>query len=313
MGENSKIEWCHHTFNPCRGCTKISPGCAHCYAERDSNRNPKILGVWGDSGTRVVASESMWTNPPKWDRAAREAGERHRVFCASLADVFEGWRGYVKDAHGDHLWDTPGGWVPTDMKLGVRMVTLDHVRRRLAKLIDDTPNLDWLLLTKRPENAARMIYEMWFPDAHWPKNYWLGVSVEDRKHGLPRIDVLRTIPAEVRFLSIEPLLEDLGPIDLTGIHWVIVGGESGPHARPMNPRWARSIRDQCQSASVPFFFKQWGEWAPANMAGPDAVFDRTPQCEFDAENVVWHVKKKAAGRLLGGQLWSEFPESPSHA
>jgi protein gp37 len=228
MAETSKISWTHATFNPWRGCTKVSPGCANCYAEAQSKRNPKVLGVWGDKGTRVIAGEDYWRQPVKWNAAAGERGERMRVFCASLADWLE---------------DRP---------------ELADPRRRLAKLIRQTPNLDWLLLTKRPWNlndaAGLMDWEL----DGIPDNVWLGVSVENREHGLPRIDAIRRVMATVRFLSIEPLLEDLGPVDLTGIHWVIIGGESGPHARPCNLAWIRSLVKQCEAAGVACFVKQLG-------------------------------------------------------
>lgn len=284
MGQDSKIEWCHATFNPWRGCTKVSPGCAHCYAETLSHRNPGVLGVWGDKGTRVVASEAMWREPMKWDRLAKQAGERHRVFCASLADVFE---------------DRP---------------ELTGPRDRLAATIQATPNLDWLLLTKRPENVARLASDAfgWDVGSHGlPPNAWLGTSVEDRKHGLPRVNILRQVPAVVRFLSVEPLLEDLGPIDLTDIDWIIVGGESGPKARQMERQWVLGLRDQCVSAGVPFFFKQWGDVISCwNEDTPGDVFQR-----IDANvNLAgyggpewFRVGKKAAGRMLDGRTWNEFP------
>lgn len=192
MGEITKIEWCHHTFNPWRGCTKVSPGCANCYAERQSRRNPGVLGVWGDDGTRVVAAEAAWSEPLKWDRAANEAGERRRVFCASLADVFE---------------DRTDLFMP---------------RLRLFGLIRRTPNLDWLLLTKRPGTWAKVVRDTldwrlnsgglnsrdadyWFA-ADWlngkpPANVWLGVSVEDQARANERIPALLQIPARVRFVS----------------------------------------------------------------------------------------------------------------
>lgn len=184
-------------FNPWRGCTKVSRGCANCYAEAGSKRNPAVLGVWGDAGTRVIASESYWRLPLKWDRQAAKAGERRRVFCASLADVFE---------------DRP---------------ELVSPRQRLFRLIGDTPYLDWLLLTKRPENVLRMTHDEWCPpvpghvsqnagDGHswkWPSNVWLGVSVEDQQRADERIPILLQTPAAVRFLSCEPLL---GPLDLIG-------------------------------------------------------------------------------------------------
>lgn len=234
MGKNSKIEWCSHTFNPWRGCTKVSDGCKNCYAETMSKRSPKTLGVWGDNGTRVIASQSYWKQPLRWNREAHAAGERQRVFCASLADVFE---------------DRP---------------ELDAPRLRLLALIESTPFLDWLLLTKRPENVMPLIERAqshasvvpnpraWLLRNPW---VWIGTSVENQKE-LWRVDELRKIPSSVRFLSVEPLLEDLGKVDLTGIHWMIVGGESGAGARPLHPDWARSLRDQCQTAGVPFFMKQ---------------------------------------------------------
>lgn len=228
MARESKIEWTHATFNPWRGCTKISPGCTHCYAEVLAKRNPGVLGVWGPKGTRVVASDSYWRQPLKWDREAREAGERRRVFCCSLADVFE---------------DRP---------------ELVEPRGRLLELIQHTPSLDWLLLTKRPEDVIRlwdqaaptgMIYPM--------PNVWMGVSVENQAFADERIPILLRIPAAIRFLSVEPLL---GPIecDLSGIDWCIIGGESGHGARPCDLAWVRSIRDQCQAAGIACFIKQLG-------------------------------------------------------
>jgi protein gp37 len=269
----TKIQWAHYTFNPWRGCAKVSPGCAHCYAEAQSVRNPKVLGVWGPGGTRPVAAESYWRQPLKWDREAAAAGERRRVFCASLADVFE---------------DRPELVAPRD---------------RLFDLIDHTPSLDWLLLTKRPENVLRMwpqkdsadiIYEQQRhgtpPLAHFYRpNVWLGVSVEDQQRADERIPLLLQTPAAVRFLSVEPLL---GPVNvqhacknlcpqcrgagevidseeggiicgcpcerLVGLHWIICGGESGPHARPCHLEWVRSLVQQCRAAGVACFTKQLG-------------------------------------------------------
>lgn len=169
-------------------------------------------------------SDHYWTNPARWQRIPKPDGTRRRVFCGSMCD----W----SDKHAP-----PG--------------QLD----RLWNVIRATPLLDWQLLTKRAPNIAKCLPEDW--EDGYP-GVWLGVTVENRKHGLARLDVLRDIPARVRFLSIEPLLEDLGKIDLTGIHWVIVGGESGHNARPMEPEWVFSIKRQCQEQGVPFFFKQWG-------------------------------------------------------
>ena len=186
MAENSAIEWTRHTFNPWRGCTKVSAGCANCYAETMSGRNPKTLGVWGPNGTRVVASEAMWREPVKWDRAAKAAGERHRVFCASLADVFEDWQGPMMDSQGERVTTQVPGFA-------VRLMTMQDVRIRLWKLILATPHLDWLLLTKRPQNIATMLRDVWFQidsardsdprnarPFEAPSNVWLGTSVENQ-------------------------------------------------------------------------------------------------------------------------------------
>ena len=264
MAENSKIEWTHHTFNPWRGCTKVSAGCDNCYAETMSGRNPKTLGVWGKYGTRVVASESMWKQPLKWNKAAELAGERHRVFCASLADVFE-----------DNATLPDFSYNP-----------IFQARKRLFKLIEDTPNLDWLLLTKRPQNIEPVLKSV-YPSLQglgingankfikaWLDRVWLGVSVEDQKTADERIPHLLKINARVRFLSMEPLLgpvtlpecthdvrcpitaEGHSELPLCGIGWVIVGCESGAFRRPMELPWVYEIIDQCKAAGVPVFVKQ---------------------------------------------------------
>jgi protein gp37 len=284
MAANSKIEWTHHTFNPWRGCTRVSEGCRNCYAETLSHRNPAVLGEWGPQGRRTIAAESAWSEPVRWNRWAREGvcyackgskriaiidgsaspcrvcgGEsnigpyRARVFCASLADVFEG----------------------VDTMPAKSVDAVEIARRRLFKLIDNTPSLDWLLLTKRPENILRLTpgrsrCASWpncnHPDCvadHTYENVWLGTSIEDRK-SLGRVDVLRSVPSRIRFLSVEPLLEDLGTIDLTGIHWVIVGCESNGKKVGRLPDYnngayweaADSIRKQCEAAQVAFFHKQ---------------------------------------------------------
>lgn len=303
MGKNSAIEWTHHTFNPWLGCAKVSPGCANCYAETLMDKRMGRV-QWGVDGTRVRTSDAYWRQPLKWNREAWKIGRR-RVFCASLADVFE---------------DRP---------------ELSPWRTDLFALINATPHLDWLLLTKRPENVIEMV--VWeAPGCKLPDNAWIGVSVENQEQADKRIPLLLTIPARVRFLSMEPLL---GPVDLaeqghgwlfvdelangkrTGIHWVIVGGESGPHARPMHPDWARAIRDQCQAAGVLFFFKQWGEHIPRGQqmadgmeslmyaAGCEMFGDSVPKrsIQWDTNNWAYRVGKKDAGRLLDGREWSEFP------
>jgi protein gp37 len=234
---NSKIEWCDHTFNPWVGCTKISPACDHCYAEGWAKRTGGAA-LW--QGERRRTSVQNWRQPLKWDRAAASAGVRAKVFCASLADVFDN--------------QVPQEW-----------------RTDLWALIRSTPHLDWLLLTKRPQNIEKFVPFDW-PDTGY-QNVWLGTTVENQAEADRRIPHLLSVPARVRFLSCEPLLGSiefsdvsrrsdaarmLGKPALSGIHWVIAGGESGPGARPMHPAWARSLRDQCKAASVAFFMKQMG-------------------------------------------------------
>jgi protein gp37 len=309
MAQDSKIEWTHHTFNPWRGCTKVSAGCTHCYAETMSGRNPTTLGVWGPRGSRVVASESYWRQPIKWNKAAEAAGERHQVFCASLADVCEG-----RDTMSAASWEP-----------------VQTARRRLGQTIDATPWLDYLLLTKRPENIAAT-FDVMFPNGANPRpNIWWGTSVEDQAAADERIPHLLRCPAAVRFLSCEPLL---GPVDLRGleptigplgimrkpngddvlrcygprIHWVIVGGESGPGARPCNIDWIRSLRDQCAAAGVATFIKQVGaglrmsfaEWNEEwqGLTDKHGFTLDGPQADYG----IWRGENRKGGD------WSEWPD-----
>lgn len=243
MAEHSEIAWTHHTFNPVKGCQKVSEGCKHCYAEADTKRYG--LKLWGPGAPRERTRPDYWKQPRKWNKRAEASGVRERVFCASWADVGE-----------DHP-----DWV--------------QPRRDLARLIEETPALDWLLLTKRPENLVRLFGDAGW--AHWwPNNVWAGATVEDQRAIYTRIPHLLLVPARVRFLSCEPLLE---PIDLTlvqagaygvnplhKIQWVIVGGESGLSARPFDLAWARQIRHQCKAAGATFFFKQAGSRPVLNGA-----------------------------------------------
>jgi protein gp37 len=262
MGKDSGIQWTTHTFNPWRGCTRVSQGCTHCYAEMLSRRNPKVLGVWGPQGTRVVASETKWNEVHGWDRAAMKAGRRDRVFCASLADVFEDWDGPMVDVKGNPL--VANTWWPSlGRGTGDRLI-MNHVRERLDNVIRKTANLNWLILTKRPENIYRMGEDHMFGLTQdnrklaIPGNVWLGTTVEDQK-AKARIDILRDIPSRViKFLSIEPQIEDLGDLNLKGIDWVIVGGESGGEARLFDLGWGRSIMAQCEAQGVACFIKQFG-------------------------------------------------------
>ncbi len=329
MSENSSIEWTTHTFNPWRGCTMVSPGCAHCYAARDAVRFPGIRGIWGDKGTRIVAVPDAWKAPVKWNRQAAAhhsfmngLAERPRVFCASLADVFEDWQGDLRFPADI----APDGWVTarwngfelvrefneTPMRADQRKATMDDARTELFRLIEATPNLDWLLLTKRPQNVMRMIPEHW--REKFPANVWMGTTVEDQQRADERIPELLKIPAAVRFLSCEPLLGPIAFRTVPGFNlagsagvellrnlWVIAGGESGPQARPMHPDWARSLRDQCQAAGVPFLFKQWGEYSHDT----DHPIPTKHPGKFCYE--IQRVGKKKAGRLLDGREWNEFP------
>lgn len=281
MGKTN-ISWTDFTFNPWWGCMKVSPGCENCYAETLASRwGHKI---WGPAKTteRRLFGEDHWIEPLKWDAAAEHEGARKRVFCASMADVFE-----------DHPM-------------------LAFERRRLWLLIETTPHLDWLLLTKRPENIAGML-----PAGYWP-NVWLGTSTEDQQRADERVPILlrHRDQAPVLFLSVEP---QLGPVTLfdtsegvlrgvgvirsggrshdgpsglsewiddsyPGIDWVISGGESGPKHRPFDPAWARQTRDECQAARVAFHFKQVGG-----------------------------LHHAAGGRLLDGRTHDEFPVVDEHA
>ena len=226
MAEETGIAWTDSTFNAWWGCVKVGPECNHCYAETLDRATGGAH--WGIRSVPREMSRGNWRNPRVWNRDFDAFYKIHqrkrRVFCGSMMD-----------------------WCDKNAPEGQR--------DRLWSLIADTKNLNWLLLTKRSSNIKRMIPSDW-GDGY--SNVALGVSVGDRKHGLPRIDHLRKVPAKYRFLSIEPLLEDLGEINLDGIHWVIVGGESGDKFRPMNMDWANNIYLQCVANRVPFFFKQTG-------------------------------------------------------
>ncbi len=320
MGADTKITWATHSFNPWIGCTKVSPACAHCYAENYALRYGRT--EWGPGKARVRTSAANWKKPLSWDREAKALGTRPRVFCASLAD-----------------------WLDDD---GVPIEWLCD----LLVLIRATPHLDWLLLTKRPENWYSRISEAATVEGSddsiesWvdcidmpergviPENVWIGVTAENQECADKRIPHLLSIPAKVRFLSCEPLL---GPVllrslrdaddplawtdSLTGyrmcdgmneavqgerIHWVIAGGESGPHARPSHPEWFRLLRTQCVAAGVAFNFKQWGEWGPCCTCTPFHA-NKLPVHGFNDGIHLVRAEKKRAGRMLDGQEWNEFP------
>lgn len=231
----TRISWAHHTHNPWRGCSKVSEGCRHCFAESQGDRFD-YMPEWGPGRPRIRSSESTRNQPRRWDKEAAEEGRRARVFCGSLCDVF--------DPEVDCDW-----------------------RKRLFRLIEFTPNLDWQLLTKRPHLIQRQLEEI----GYWEKlpmpNVWIGVSAEDQKSFDQRWPILREIPAKVRFMSCEPLLGSIVlPDDAKGkLHWLICGGETTLQrdvARAMNPDWARFLRDQCADKGIAYFFKQHGNRVP---------------------------------------------------
>ena len=242
MSNKTSIEWTERTWNPTTGCTRISPGCAHCYAEVMAKRL-QAMGVRGyENGFCLSLVPERLDEPIKRKKPTV-------YFVNSMSDLF----------HEE---------IP------------DSYLRQVLRVIRQSPQHTFQILTKR---AERM--ETFFAGEKPPSNVWLGVTVENREHGLPRIEILRRIPAAVRFVSIEPLLEDLGMIDLAGLHWVIVGGESGPNARPMRKEWALSIKELCEKQQIAFFFKQWGSWG------------------VDGEK----RGKKRNGRLLEGRIWDAAP------
>lgn len=254
MGANSKIEWCSHSWNPWIGCTKVSPGCLHCYAE-SLNRRWKKGANWGKGAPRSRTSDGTWQQVYRWNKDAAGLAERPRVFCASLAD-------WLDD-------EVPIEWLAD-----------------LMELIHKTPNLDWLLLTKRPENWESRIDQafehshgegwqsMWTQGAI-PENIWVGTSVEDQTRADERIPELIAIPAKVHFLSCEPLLSPVA-LNLKDVEWCIVGGESGQSKRAFNADWARQIRFQCEDSGTAFFMKQMDKVQPI----PDDLMIR----EFPAAN-----------------------------
>jgi protein gp37 len=278
MGENSKIEWTDHTFNPWIGCTKVSAACDHCYAEAENKRRKWAAnGEWGPHAERHRTSEAYWRHPLIWDRNAYHSGQRARVFCASLADVFDN--------------QVPNEW-----------------RADLWRLIRDTPNLDWLLLTKCPQNIRKMLPAGWLTHGGWP-NVWLGVTAEDGGEFERRWLHLALIPCAVRFVSYEPALGDLawvlkrmGPATIPD--WIIAGGESGPHARPAEARWFQDVRDECARLGIAFLFKQMGRYVPDGQTIADGrkVITKHDEAEYAS------LPKKRAGRLLDGVEHNGFPQ-----
>lgn len=267
MGENSKIEWTDHTFNPWLGCTKVSPGCDHCYAEAWSKRFGFVQ--WGNHPRRRN-SEAKWHEPLKWNERAqafkREHGHRPRVFCAPDADVF--------DNQADPAWRTD-----------------------LFALIRQCQRLDWLLLTKRPQNIAKMLPADW---SNGYRNVWLGITAEDQIRFDQRWRILQRIPAALRFVSYEPAIGALRlPKNGTLPDWLISGGESGGGARPMNPQWARDIISDCQCNGVVPFHKQWGTYRNNPLVAEEGMSLK------DAQIADPYGK---GGGLIDGELVREYPK-----
>ncbi|MCZ4270781.1 DUF5131 family protein [Maritalea porphyrae] len=327
MAENTKIEWCDHSWNPWVGCTKVSAACDNCYAEGWAKRAGRP--VWGPHADRQRTK--TWGSPIKWNKTIEGTGKRERVFVASLADVFDNHKSILPE------------W-----------------RAEMWELIKSCTNLDFLLLTKRPQNIAKYLPADW--GTGYP-NVWLGTTVENQTEAERRIPHLLRVNAAIHFLSCEPLQSELSLTEIAGlssdeygefpvffdafsgkaygehgdeqacghwidpgIDWVISGGESGPGARPTHPDWHRSLRDQCAEAGVAFFFKQWGEWVPGHYSisqhtmlldpsnGPKSgmVLGEPPHSPTHVHDwgdgyIAAKVGKKKAGKLLDGGVFHEFP------
>ncbi|HVO01623.1 MAG TPA: phage Gp37/Gp68 family protein [Candidatus Cybelea sp.] len=257
MAGSTTIEWTDATWNPVTGCTKISAGCDNCYAERFAERFRGTPGHPFETGFDLTLRPERLEQPLKWRRP-------QMIFVNSMSDLF----------HKE---------IPQEF---------------IAKVFDTMEQATWhtfQVLTKRSSLMGKFLRRR-YGETRGPAHMWFGVSVEDGTK-LSRVEHLRTAPAGVRFLSIEPLIGPIGKLDLTGIDWVIVGGESGPKARPMAADWAREVRDQCSAARVPFFFKQWGNWAPRRSS------------QMKSKEELRRMTKKAAGRHLDGRIWDERPVS----
>ncbi len=245
MSLDTSIEWTDATWNPVRGCTKISAGCKNCYAERFAERFRGVVGHPFEQGFDIRLVPEKLAEPLKWKQP-------RMIFVNSMSDLFH-------------------DRVP------------DEYIERVARVMEMAKWHTFQVLTKRGDRLSRMLHGT-LSFAAGCNNIWWGVSVENKSHGVPRIAQLQQTPAKVRFLSVEPLIEDVGKLNLSGISWVIVGGESGPRSRPMNPDWVRSLREQCSDAGVAFFFKQWGG-----------------------------TRKKLTGRTLDGHTHSEFPTKENYS
>jgi protein gp37 len=294
-----------YTFNPWHGCTKVSAACDSCYALTLSKRWGR--DIWGHKAPRFFTNEAYWNQLDKWNAEAAKDGEPRFVFCGSMCDICE----ILHAGHADRE-------------------RMDAARRRIFEKVETVPYLIFLFLTKRPQNFKRLVPESWMREDEWPKNAWVGTTIEDKQAYLDRASHLAALPAPVKFWSCEPLLEDITevlppwPTLLAMTNWILCGGESGRDARPMNPDWARNLRDRAREARIPFHFKQWGEWTPGENV--DRVRGTVQTATWfggrwilDSENLahtdghcddqpdLYRVGKKAAGRYLDGRTWDEFP------
>lgn len=312
MAEETAIEWAHSTYNPWWGCTKVSEACRSCYAESWANRWGN--DIWGDDKPRRFFGDKHWNEPLKWNRQAAKSGESWRVFCGSMCDVCEDREDLLEP------------------------------RARLMRLIEATPALTWMLLTKRPENFNRLFGRRWNAGG-WPKNVWAMTTVENQEQAEKRIPHLLKVRAAVLGLSMEPLL---GRVNLRNIEseyaninalsglrwdhgndegtetgrisWIIDGGESGAGARPTHPDWFMNLRDQCNGAGIPYLHKQNGEWipvdkpweqnSPASLAKNERWMNLAGGHGFHGESVyrMRRVGKKAAGRILDGRTHDGYPQ-----
>ena len=307
MSDKSGIEWTEATWNPIVGCKAVSPGCDHCYAARECSGRLAHLPLYAGLATNGVFTGEVRMVPERLDQPLRWKRPR-KIFVNSMSDLF----------HAD---------VP------------DQFIKQVFDVMGEARQHSFQVLTKRPQRMAKLL-RSWqekgflFGDegneiGHWPAsfyngvslplaNVWLGVSIESDSYAF-RADHLRETPAAVRFLSLEPLLGALPSLDLAGIDWVIVGGESGPSARPMHPDWVREIRDRCIEAKVPFLFKQWGEWSEKMAEHPTLAQMNSVHWHPDGRGVgwahhneaieMWRVGKKTAGRELDGRLWDQYPRA----
>ena len=313
----TKIEWAEETWNPIIGCSKVSPGCTNCYAERMAGRLANISAQVENYGNVVnwqddeepheIKALGKWTGKTHFVESALEKPihwkKPRTIFVCSMGDLFH------------------------------ETVSFNDILE-VMYIIDRCPQHTFLLLTKRPERMHEF-FTSWVPNPFWINgdylpNVWLGVTAENQEMANERIPILLDIPAAKRFVSIEPML---GPVEFpkvpmtrsakldiimqrTSLDWIICGGESGPKARPMHPNWARSIRDQCVAAKIPFMFKQWGEWVdefhPSAVHGKHKITDRFVDITSDGQDYkgvyMYNVGKKAAGRKLDGKIWNQKPE-----